>query len=156
MIMMEKSELDILTEKFFNGETTDEEELRLHEAMKSVQPSTFLSAQPPVPDGLEQRLSRQIDQWNIIEKKTERSTRTVVMRRVIGVAASIALVAGVGFMALQKPDAAQFANEEETFNDPEAASMKAEKALAKFSHSINKGLEIMDNATNKKTKKRNK
>ena len=96
---MKQSETDILIEKFFNGETTEEEEKLLHEASLTAplgsdrklfqseaenehssllaphstltaQHSTLLQSltlQPEVPLGLEQRLSRQIDQWNSIE-----------------------------------------------------------------------------------------
>lgn len=181
---MKQSETDILIEKFFNGETTEEEEKLLHEASlnaplgsdrklfqseaeKEHSPlnthrSTLtahrssllqsLTPQPEVPLGLEHRLSRQIDQWNSIEKRSEKRVRTAVMRWTIGIAAGIALIVGIAIPTLREPDAVKYAEEQETYNDPEMAQREAEKALAKFSDCINKGFDIMDKTTNKNVK----
>lgn len=181
---MKQSETDILIEKFFNGETTEEEEKLLHEASltaplgsdkklfqseaeKEHSPlnthrSTLtahrssllqsLTRQPEVPLGLEHRLSRQIDQWNSIEKRSEKRARTAVMRWTIGIAAGIALIVGIAIPTLREPDAVKYAEEQETYNDPEMAQREAEKALAKFSDCINKGFDIMDKTTNKSVK----
>ena len=181
---MKQSETDILIEKFFNGETTEEEEKLLHEASLNAplgsdkklfqseaenehssllaQRSTLtaqhlpllqsLTLQPEVPLGLEQRLSRQIDQWNSIEKRSEKRVRTAVMRWTIGIAAGIALIVGIAIPTLREPDAVKYAEEQETYNDPEMAQREAEKALAKFSDCINKGFDIMDKTTNKNVK----
>ncbi len=188
---MKQSETDILIEKFFNGETTEEEEKLLHEASLNAplgsdkklfqseaenehssllaqrstlnaQHSTLtaqhlpllqsLTLQPEVPLGLEQRLSRQIDQWNSIEKRSEKRVRTAVMRWTIGIAAGIALIVGIAIPTLREPDAVKYAEEQETYNDPEMAQREAEKALAKFSDCINKGFDIMDKTTNKNVK----
>lgn len=181
---MKQSETDILIEKFFNGETTEEEEKLLHEASLNAplgsdkklfqseaenehssllaHHSTLnahrssllqsLTPQPEVPLGLEQRLSRQIDQWNSIEKRSEKRVRTAVMRWTIGIAAGIALIVGIAIPTLREPDAVKYAEEQETYNDPEMAQREAEKALAKFSDCINKGFDIMDKTTNKSVK----
>lgn len=181
---MKQSETDILIEKFFNGETTEEEEKLLHEASLNaplgsdkklfqseaenehsslLAPRSTLNAhrssllqsltlQPEVPLGLEQRLSRQIDQWNSIEKRSEKRVRTAVMRWTIGIAAGIALIVGIAIPTLREPDAVKYAEEQETYNDPEMAQREAEKALAKFSDCINKGFDIMDKTTNKSVK----
>ena len=181
---MKQSETDILIEKFFNGETTEEEEKLLHEASLNaplgsdkklfqseaenehsslLAPRSTLNAhrssllqsltpQPEVPLGLEHRLSRQIDQWNSIEKRSEKRARTAVMRWTIGIAAGIALIVGIAIPTLREPDAVKYAEEQETYNDPEMAQREAEKALAKFSDCINKGFDIMDKTTNKSVK----
>ena len=181
---MKQSETDILIEKFFNGETTEEEEKLLHEASLNAplgsdkklfqseaenehssllaHHSTLnahrssllqsLTPQPEVPLGLEHRLSRQIDQWNSIEKRSEKRVRTAVMRWTIGIAAGIALIVGIAIPTLREPDAVKYAEEQETYNDPEMAQREAEKALAKFSDCINKGFDIMDKTTNKSVK----
>lgn len=181
---MKQSETDILIEKFFNGETTEEEEKLLHEASLNAplgsdkklfqseaenehssliaqrspltaQHSTLLQSltpQPEVPLGLEHRISRQIDQWNSIEKRSEKRVRTAVMRWTIGIAAGIALIVGIAIPTLREPDAVKYAEEQETYNDPEMAQREAEKALAKFSDCINKGFDIMDKTTNKSVK----
>ena len=111
-----------------------------------------LTPQPEVPLGLEQRLSRQIDQWNSIEKRSEKRVRTAVMRWTIGIAAGIALIVGIAIPTLREPDAVKYAEEQETYNDPEMAQREAEKALAKFSDCINKGFDVMDKTTNKSVK----
>lgn len=181
---MKQSETDILIEKFFNGETTEEEEKLLHEASLNAplgsdkklfqseaenehssllaHHSTLnahrssllqsLTPQPEVPLGLEHRLSRQIDQWNSIERRSEKRARTAVMRWTIGIAAGIALIVGIAIPTLREPDAVKYAEEQETYNDPEMAQREAEKALAKFSDCINKGFDIMDKTTNKSVK----
>ncbi|MDD7318593.1 MAG: hypothetical protein SOZ80_06450 [Prevotella sp.] len=142
---MKQSETDILIEKFFNGETTDEEERLLHEA--SLIPHLY--PQSPVPEGLEHRLSRQIDQWSSIEKRSEKRARMTVIRWVTGIAAGVVLIVGIAIPALREPDAEKYAEEQETYNDPEKAQIEAEKALAKFSDCINKGFDIIDKTTNK-------
>lgn len=181
---MKQSETDILIEKFFNGETTEEEEKLLHEASLNAPLGSYkklfqseaenehssllahhstlnahrssllqsLTLQPEVPLGLEQRLSRQIDQWNSIEKRSEKRVRTAVMRWTIGIAAGIALIVGIAIPTLREPDAVKYAEEQETYNDPEMAQREAEKALAKFSDCINKGFDVMDKTTNKSVK----
>ena len=111
-----------------------------------------LTRQPEVPLGLEHRLSRQIDQWNSIERRSEKRVRIAVMRWTIGIAAGIALIVGIAIPTLREPDAVKYAEEQETYNDPEMAQREAEKALAKFSDCINKGFDIMDKTTNKSVK----
>ena len=74
------------------------------------------------------------------------------MRWTIGIAAGIALIVGIAIPTLREPDAVKYAEEQETYNDPEMAQREAEKALAKFSDCINKGFDIMDKTTNKSVK----
>ena len=106
---------DILN-KYLSGESTEAEEREL---------ARFFEANSPT--GLEERLSRQIDGWNRVEKTTERRGRTVMMRWISGVAASLLIVFGLAFMAYRHTE------------------RQTERALVAFSESLNKGLSLIEN-----------
>lgn len=105
-----------LLNRFLRAETTEDEERQL---------VAFFDQNAP--RGLEERLDRQIDGWNRVEKTTERRGRTVLMRWVTGVAASLLILFGLAFMAYRH-------TEQET-----------ERALVAFSESLNKGLKLIEN-----------
>ena len=72
-----------LLNRYLRAETTEDEERQLE---------AFFDQNAP--RGLEERLDRQIDGWNRVEKTTERRGRTVLMRWVTGVAASLLILFG--------------------------------------------------------------
>ena len=65
-----------LLDRYLSAETTEEEERQLQKFFEQN-----------APKGLEERLSRQIDGWNRVEKTTQRRGRVVLMRWITGVAA---------------------------------------------------------------------
>ncbi|MBQ8051577.1 MAG: hypothetical protein IJ197_08415 [Bacteroidaceae bacterium] len=111
-----KNNIEDKLEHYLRAETTEQEEREL---------TRFFADNAPT--GLEERLSRQIDGWNKVERLTERRGRTVMMRWISGVAASLLILFGLAFMTYRH-------TERET-----------ERALAAFSESINKGISFIDN-----------
>ena len=105
-----------LLDRFLSAETNEEEERQLQ---------AFFDQNAP--QGLEERLSRQIDGWNRVEKTTQRRGRTVLMRWISGVAASLLILFGIAFMAYRHTE------------------QQTERALTAFSETLNKGLSFIDN-----------
>jgi uncharacterized membrane protein YqiK len=101
--------------------------------------------QIPIPEGLEERLSAKIDQWEHDEKQAKRRIRLPRAIRYISVAASIALVFGVGFHLLRPDDQANLA-EQDTYQDPVKAQQEAERALTLLAINLNKGMGQLEKA----------
>ena len=99
----------------------------------------------PIPEGLEERLSAKIDQWEHDEKQAKRRIRLPRAIRYISVAASIALVFGVGFHLLRPDDQANLA-EQDTYQDPVKAQQEAERALTLLAINLNKGMGQLEKA----------
>ena len=105
-----------LLDRYLRAETNEEEERQLRDFFEKN-----------APKGLEDRLSRQIDGWNRVEKTTERRGRVVLMRWVSGVAASLLILFGIAFMAYRHTE------------------QQTERALTAFSETLNKGLDLIQN-----------
>ena len=104
-----------LLKRMLRAETTEDEERQLGDFFNQN-----------APRGLEERLSRQIDGWNRVEKTPTRRGRTVLMRWVTGVAASLLILFGLAFMAYRHTE------------------QQTERALVAFSESLNKGLKLIE------------
>lgn len=90
----------------------------------------------PIPEGLEERLSAKIDEWDA-------ASRTVALhpkhntRKYIALAASFILVCGIGlYFALAPTNKGTI----DTYDDPEIASLEAQKALQLLATNLNKGM----------------
>ena len=105
-----------LLDRYLRAETTEEEERQLQEFFDQN-----------APKGLEERLSRQIDGYQRVEKATQRKGRVVMMRWISGVAASLIILFGLAFMAYRHTE------------------QQTERALVAFSETLNKGLSLIDN-----------
>ena len=102
--------------------------------------------QIPIPEGLEDRLSAKIDEWERAEQQTK--ARPLMLPKVVryaSIAACIALVFGVGYYFFQKEDAVNLA-EQDTYQDPVVAQQEAEKALNLLAYNLNKGMGQMEKA----------
>lgn len=97
----------------------------------------------PIPTGLEQRLSSSIDQWERMEHAKRRSLRM----KTIGIAASIALLSGIGLYFYHQPS--KSAGLRDTYSDPETAYKEAEKAIGLVAENLNRGMNQYKNANNK-------
>ena len=97
--------------------------------------------QIPIPEGLEERLSAKIDEWEQKEAKQKAQRRRLLPRslRYTAVAASVALVFGVGFHYLQQDEPTNLA-ELDTYQDPAKAQQEAERALNLLAANLNKGM----------------
>lgn len=99
----------------------------------------------PIPEGLEERLSKKIDEW---EKEEKQATRHFLLPRAMrytAIAASFALVFGVGIHYLQREEPVNLA-EQDTYQDPVKAQQEAERALYLLASNLNKGMGHLEKA----------
>ena len=101
--------------------------------------------QIPIPEGLEQRLSAKIDQWEREEQKAKQHTLIPRVMRYTAVAASFALVFGVGYHLLNHDNLSNLA-EQDTYQDPMLAQQEAERALNLLAYNLNKGMGHLEKA----------
>ena len=98
--------------------------------------------QIPIPEGLEERLSAKIDEWEREEKKPR---RRISVLRYVAAAACFALVFGVGFHLISKNENTNLA-EQDTYQDPIKAQQEAERALNMLAMNLNKGMGHLEKA----------
>ena len=98
-----------------------------------------------IPKGLEERLSKKIDEWEKEEKRTARHIRLPRALRYTAIAATFALIAGVGFHWYNRD---QYVNpaEQDTYQDPVLAQQEAERALNLLALNLNKGMQQLEKA----------
>ena len=105
----------------------------------------------PIPEGLEARLSAKIDEWEQEDTKGQKAQRRRLLPsalRYMAVAASVALVLGVGLHLMrqdkQLPSSREGQGvglaEQDTYQDPLLAQQEAERALNLLAYNLNKGL----------------
>lgn len=98
--------------------------------------------QIPIPEGLEERLSAKIDEWEREEKKPR---RRISVLRYVAAAACFALVFGVGYHLMNQEEYANLA-EQDTYQDPVKAQQEAERALNMLAINLNKGMGHLEKA----------
>ena len=103
--------------------------------------------QIPIPEGLEERLSAKIDEWEQEEMKQKAQYRRLLPRslRYTAIAASVALVFGIGYHYLQLDEPVNLA-EQDTYQDPVLAQQEAERALNLLALNLNKGMGHLEKA----------
>lgn len=103
--------------------------------------------QIPIPEGLEERLSAKIDEWEKEEKQQEAKHRSLFSKtlRYTAAAASVVLVVGVGIHLLSQDKYMDLA-EQDTYQDPMQAKMEAERALNLLAMNLNKGMGHLEKA----------
>ncbi len=98
-----------------------------------------LAAEQELPDGLSERLERQIDTWEAAEKRPKRLPGRQWIYWAGGIAASALLTIGIfrynAYMEEQKINARELAE----------AQVAAQDALQMFFQNLNKGVTQMDN-----------
>lgn len=142
--MKEYSHIEELLERYYNAQTSEAEEQRLrdffaHEEVPAhllAEKEMFLQLQTP--EGLEERLSRQIDRWEAQEHHTQEAHHNFRLQW-IGIAASLLLLFGAGWHLYEPAPVAR----QDTCNTPEEAYIHAEKALVMLSTALNKGMNQM-------------
>ena len=108
--------------------------------------------QIPIPEGLEERLSAKIDEWEAkpttpsIPPRGEASN-TPLRRswRWVAAAACFALVFGVGYHLINQEENTNLA-EQDTYQDPVKAQQEAERALNMLAMNLNKGMGHLEKA----------
>ena len=101
--------------------------------------------QIPIPEGLEERLSAKIDQWEQEEQKAQRRRLFPKALRYIAAAASVALVIGVGYNLVSQ-ERNRILAEQDTYQDPVKAQQEAERALTLLAVNLNKGMGHLEKA----------
>ena len=104
--------------------------------------------QIPIPEGLEERLSAKIDEWEQEETKQKAQRRRLLPRslRYTAIAASIALVFGMGYHYLRQDEPVVNLAEQDTYQDPMLAQLEAERALNLLAANLNKGMGHLEKA----------
>ena len=100
--------------------------------------------QIPIPEGLEERLSAKIDEWEESEKRKVKPLASYL--KITAIAACVALVFGVGYYFLQQKEEPVNLAEQDTYQDPAIAQQEAEKALNLLAYNLNKGMGQMEKA----------
>ena len=106
------------------------------------EPNLKTLEQIPIPEGLEERLSAKIDEWEREEKKPR---RRISVLRYVAAAACFALVFGVGYHLMNKNENTNLA-EQDTYQDPVKAQQEAERALNMLAMNLNKGMGHLEKA----------
>lgn len=157
---MKVNEIERLLARYYDGETSETEEKELKRFFTEEDVPAHLLAEkeifmqlaaqpaPEIPEGLESRLSRKIDQWDTGERRTlkiKKHTRTLRLQWIGSIAASLLILLillillSVG-LYLYKPYPAP----QDTCATPEEAYVQAQKALIMLSSSLNKGIEKVE------------
>lgn len=125
--MDNNNNLDFLLQQIEAGTATDEQ---------MAQAEALLTQ-------MEKRMERQIDGWNTIERTTNRRARTISLRWIAGVAASLLLIVSMALVVNYRYERQHYAQQQpkDTFDNPEDAAAEAQRALMKFSKTINKAIE---------------
>ena len=140
--MKDYSHIEKLLERYYNAETSEQEEQELKDFFRHEEVPPHLLAEKEIflqlqasdtPDGMEERLGKLIDQWELSEQKTQKKRRIFHLQWIGSIAASLLLVIGISLYQ-QEPQ------RKDTCATPEEAYAHAEKALLLFSETLNKGL----------------
>ena len=101
----------------------------------------------PIPEGLEERLSAKIDEWELEERQQKAQRRRLLPStlRYTAVAASVALVFGIGYHYMRQEESVNPA-ELDTYHDPVQAQQEAERALNLLAANLNKGMGHLEKA----------
>ncbi len=136
--MKEYSHIENLLERYFDGLTTEAEEVRLREFFRRADVPPHLQAEAEMframdLAGMEGRLSHKINQW---EKGKPMTFPEATHSRIpfLRMAAGIALLLAVGWRLLVPP------GPRDTCATPEEAYAETQRALAMVSAALNKGV----------------
>lgn len=132
---MESHKIRPLLEKYFDGETSIEDERILKNYFSS--------------DAVAPEFSEYKDIFGFYTaEKTLTSTREFLIkkesniRQILSVAASVVVALGIGFMLLKTQP--EVASDLGSFDDPEIALIETQKALALIGQNLNKGKESIN------------
>ena len=108
--------------------------------------------QIPIPEGLSERLSAKIDEWEQQELQQQHARQHAKQRklypsmwRFTAVAACMALVVGVGYHLLSQDEYQNLA-EQDTYQDPVKAQQEAQRALTLLAVNLNRGMGHLEKA----------
>ena len=157
--MVKTEDIKRLLDRYYDGMTTEEEENTLRTYFngndidaslkeESIFFTALQSSDCSTPIGMEERLSRQISQWNTLEVTTRRATMHINLRWIVGIAATLLLLFTAGAIIYQNERISP-QTEQDTYTNTMDAYAETSRALMKFSKSLNKGIDATENITNK-------
>lgn len=140
---MNAQEIKALLDKYDNGLTTAREERLLEEVLLGDVPESLggeaayfqalHALQEPLSAevrNLEEKLSKEIDQWNVVERASGRKARRMSLRVAGLVAASLLLLFSLGvFLNNRRAQRVAIAEQTDTFNNPQDAPGSRRKSL---------------------------
>ncbi|MCF2592807.1 hypothetical protein I6E11_03110 [Bacteroides caecigallinarum] len=147
-----------LLEKFYNGETDADEEKILEnyfldsdvETEFSTDKEVFLHLSSvkkdsdfTVPEGMQRRISDNIDMWEK-QSKANKPRYYTLYKYVSGIAAAVVILIGISLFMPNNQD--EGAAMKDTFDNPQEAYMATENALQLFAEALNKGNAKMEKA----------
>lgn len=148
------SEIRELLDRYYDGNTTETEEMTLRayftqednipadlEADRLMFNNITASPEQEIPEGLNERLLAKIDEWNAAEKaatKTRKRIRIPRLGVITGIAASLIVLISIG-ICLQQPTTPTAIEP-----TPEEAYAQTEKALRIFANAIDKSMEQIE------------
>ena len=155
---MTVEEIERLLAEFYEGNTNEQEEELLKEAFRTEEvpehlqkdKKLFLSFFPGkvvdnVPAGLEDKLSRMIDEKAEEEQRFfHRNKAKRNWRWIGGIAATILVLVGVGYGITNMGEDMRPPTPQDTFSDPEAAYKALQATLIEVSANLNKGIEQIE------------
>ncbi len=115
---MKVNEIERLLARYYDGETSETEEKELKRFFTEEDVPAHLLAEkeifmqlaaqpaPEIPEGLESRLSRKIDQWDTGERRTlkiKKHTRTLRLQWIGSIAASLLILLSIGLLPTTSP-----------------------------------------------------
>lgn len=149
------SEIRNLLSKYYDGTTTEAEELTLREyftssvdipddleADRQLFSKLASTAEPELPFDLDERLQAKIDEWEAAEKCATATRKRIRLPRpgiITGIAASLLLLLSIGFYFMRPVQPA--APSEPT---PEEVYAQTEKALLIFANAVDKSMKQME------------
>ncbi|MFV5689183.1 hypothetical protein ACM55M_11220 [Flavobacterium sp. ZT3R25] len=139
---MELNKIEILLEKYFQGETCIAEENELRNYFSSPDVAQHLEQYKPMfvyfPLAKEQMLQQEIPLLPIPKFRNEDKKRYVVW---VSIAASVVVLLGIGMYVFYNYDNANGKQDLGTYDNPEVALKETQKALALLSNHVNVGIE---------------
>ena len=135
---MESDKLNLLLKKYFQGETSIDEENELKNYFSSPDVAQHLEQYKPM-FGFFTSAKKQQFQHDILLLPANRENKLSVAW--LSIAASVVVLLGLGTYTYMNYDNADQSKNLGTYDDPEVAFRETQKALALLSNQVNTGIE---------------
>lgn len=135
---MELNKIEILVEKYFQGETSIVEENELRTYFSSLDVAQHLEQYKPMFGYLSLAKKQKLRQEIALYPKSRDKKRNVAW---LSIAASVVVLLGIGTYVFYNYDTASEKQDLGTYDDPEVALRQTQKALALLSKHVNVGIE---------------
>ena len=147
--MKEYKDIEELLERYYNAQTSEVEEQRLKDFFFNEdiplhllqEKEIFLQLRAAqIPDGLEEKLSKQIDKYAIQERFVMKTPQRRSLQWTGSIAASLLILFGMSWYFNDAPSNYR----KDTCATPEEAYVHTDKALMMFAQALNKGVKQME------------